>query len=287
MSHSFANPESGFLALAAFLLAAVTSTAGVSGAFLLLPLQIWVLGVAGPAVTATNLLYNLVATPGGVYRYFSEGRMLWIMAALVALGSLPGMLAGYWLRVHYLAGLGRFRWVVGCVLALIGARMLLEAIKRSGPGGDFVRGAGVVPVGLTRGRIGFSYAGEDYQVRLWPLLGLSAATGLVGGVYGIGGGAVIAPFLIWLFRLPVHAIAGASLGATFLSSAAGVALYWTLPAPDGISAVPNWGLGLLMGLGGLAGTYMGASLQSHVPQKTLKALLGVVSLLAGVRFLLA
>lgn len=285
MSFLSAIPDAGLLALAAFVLAAVTSTAGVSGAFLLLPLQIWVLGIAGPSVTSTNLLFNLVATPGGVYRYFREGRMLWPLAGLVALGSLPGMALGYWLRVHYLAGFGRFRWIVGCVLALVGLRMLLEALRRLCAGDRPGFREVVDPLGLANRRLAFAYSGERYELGIAPLLGLSAAVGLVGGIYGIGGGALVAPFLIWLFRLPVHAIAGATLGATFLSSAAGVMLYWALPAPEGVTTAPDWRLGLLLGLGGLAGTYLGASLQRHVPQRSLKALLGVVSLLAGLRFL--
>ena len=285
MSFLLAIPDAGLLTLAAFLLAAVTSTAGVSGAFLLLPLQIWVLGVAGPSVTATNLLFNLVATPGGVFRYFREGRMLWTLAGLVALGSLPGTALGYWLRVHYLAGFGRFRWIVGCVLVLVGLRMLLEALRRLGAGDKPSVGEVVDPLGLANRRLAFAYFGERYELRIVPLLGLSAAAGVVGGIYGIGGGALVAPFLIWLFRLPVYAIAGAALGATFLSSAAGVMLYWALPAPEGMTTAPDWRLGLLLGLGGLAGTYLGASLQRHVPQRSLKALLSFVSLLAGLRFL--
>jgi hypothetical protein len=43
--------------------------AGVSGAVLLLPFQVSVLGAPSPAVTPTNLLYNVVATPGALCRY--------------------------------------------------------------------------------------------------------------------------------------------------------------------------------------------------------------------------
>jgi uncharacterized membrane protein YfcA len=285
VSPPIAIEDSGLLALAAFALAAVTSTAGVSGAFLLLPLQIWVLGTAGPAVTATNLLYNLVAIPGGVYRYAREGRMLWSCAVLIALGSIPGMLSGYWLRVHYLADLGRFRWVVGGVLLLVGTRMLLEARQRSLTGNGFASGASVRTLGLSNRTLGFAYCGKRYELGLWRLSGLSAMAGLLGGVYGIGGGALVAPFLIWLFRLPVHAIAGAVLGATFLTSAVGVVFYWSLPAPGGVATAPYWGLGLSLGLGGLAGTYLGARMQRYASQALLKGLLGAVSLLAATRFL--
>ena len=58
----------------AFLLALVTTPAGVSGAVLLLPIQVSVLGVPSPAVTPTNLLYNVIATPGGLYRYGRQQR---------------------------------------------------------------------------------------------------------------------------------------------------------------------------------------------------------------------
>src|SRR5215208_4901432 len=49
----------------AFLISALTAPAGVSGAFLLLPFQVSVLGFTSPAVSPTNLVYNIFATPGG------------------------------------------------------------------------------------------------------------------------------------------------------------------------------------------------------------------------------
>jgi uncharacterized membrane protein YfcA len=55
--------------LVAFVISFFTSIAGISGAFLLLPFQMSVLGFTTPAVSATNLLYNVTGTPGGVYRY--------------------------------------------------------------------------------------------------------------------------------------------------------------------------------------------------------------------------
>lgn len=50
---------------AAFGIAVVATPAGISGAVLLLPFQVGVLGTPSPAVTPTNLLYNVVATPPG------------------------------------------------------------------------------------------------------------------------------------------------------------------------------------------------------------------------------
>lgn len=52
--------------VAAFAIAVITTPAGVSGAVLLLPLQVSVLGTPSPSVTPTNLLDNVVASPGAI-----------------------------------------------------------------------------------------------------------------------------------------------------------------------------------------------------------------------------
>ncbi|MEW6673541.1 MAG: TSUP family transporter, partial [Thermodesulfobacteriota bacterium] len=63
--------------LVAFIISFFTSKGGVSGAFLLLPFQMSFLGYTHPSVSATNQLFNIVAIPSGVYRYYREGRMVW------------------------------------------------------------------------------------------------------------------------------------------------------------------------------------------------------------------
>jgi hypothetical protein len=52
-----------------------------------------------------------------------------------------------------------------------------------------------------------------------------------------------------------------------------------LPLPGGGHAAPDWMLGTLFGLGGLAGMYFGAATQRHIPQRVLK--LGLGLMLAG------
>ena len=67
--------------LAGFVLAYFCSMVGISGAFLLLPFQMSVLGYVSPSVSATNLVYNLVAIPSGVWRFAKERRMIWPLTA--------------------------------------------------------------------------------------------------------------------------------------------------------------------------------------------------------------
>lgn len=48
----------------------ITSMGGISGAFLLLPFQMSILGYTNPSVSATNQFFNVIACPSGVWRYW-------------------------------------------------------------------------------------------------------------------------------------------------------------------------------------------------------------------------
>ena len=74
----------------AFIVSFFTSTAGISGAFLLLPFQMSVLGFTSPSVTSTNFLFNVTGTPGGIYRYMKECRLVWPVAITIVTGISTG-----------------------------------------------------------------------------------------------------------------------------------------------------------------------------------------------------
>lgn len=110
--------------LAAFAVSFLTSMGGVSGAFLLLPLQIS-LGYTNPSVSATNHLFNVIAAPGGVWRYYREGRLLTPLATCAVLGSLPGVFIGALIRLEWLADTSRFKIFAAMVLLFLAARLVI------------------------------------------------------------------------------------------------------------------------------------------------------------------
>jgi len=125
-------------------------------------------------------------------------------------------------------------------------------------------------------RIVYEFCGETFTVNVFGVMGLSLIVGMVGGVYGIGGGAIIAPFFVSFFRLPVYTVAGATLTGTFVTSVAGVIFYQLLaPCYPTMAIAPDWLLGLLFGIGGFAGMYCGARLQKYVPAGFIKWILVV------------
>ena len=264
--------------LAAFVISFVTSMAGISGAVLLAPFQISFLGAAGPAVSATSLLFNVIATPGAVYRYFREGRLVFPLAMLLIAGTVPGTLFGVWIRVHWLSDSNRFKIFCALLLLYLGVRLLFDKPRGTiPPGSKWI----VRVLKVSRGVLVLEFHGTRYECKTRTILLVSFAVGILGGAYGIGGGSILAPFLVTIVGLPLYAVSGPTLCATLVTSTVGVAFYGRL------NAGPDLRLALLMGAGGVVGMYCGARFQRYVPVRPLQHLLGTLLIAVFMSYVLA
>jgi len=245
--------------LAAFVVATLASPVGVSGAVLLLPFQVSVLGTPSPSVTPTNLLYNIVATPGALYRYWRQQQTGGALTRVLLVGTIPGVVAGAIVRVELVPGPRAFDAVVATVLIPLGIWILISPARPT-EGSKYSRPLPSVVLGI-----------------------LAAAVGCVGGIYGVGGGSILAPILVGSGRSPAE-VAPATLASTFVTSIAGVATFVILSAERQGAVAPDWGVGIALGIGGLVGGYTGARLQPHLPEMAIRRLLGLLVLAIGVRY---
>lgn len=266
----------------------VSSPTGISGGFLILPISVNFLGFTSLAVSPTNFLFNILAMPSGLWRLHREKRLLWSLGGILMLGSLPGIFIGAALRATWLKEVRDFKIFVGLVLALLAANVARNLLGRQDSaaheaeknfqaqcGGD---SSGGLTAKIQGGRLNFSFGERYFSASLAALTGLSLAVGLAGGIYGIGGAAIIAPLLISVFRLPIYVVSGAALLAGWSGAVFGLlayAFFW--PLVSGEPPVrPDWALGFLFGLGGLVGVYTGARLQRRLPAGPLKAVMFIL-----------
>lgn len=295
----------------AFLIAFFTSGAGVSGAFLLLPFQMSVLGFTTPAVTSTSHLYNVLSIPSGVYRYVREGRMLWPLALVVIAGTVPGVLVGAIIRVRWLPDPRHFKLFAAVVLSYIGIRMLRGLLsgnptaaaqdaserrfrklvhrRRKHMAAATGIGAAALPavriVRFTLRRIDYDFHGERFVVPVVGVFLLGLLVGIAGGIYGIGGGSILVPFFVSFLHLPVYTVAGAALMGTCVTSLSAVVFYLAIaPFYPEMSIEPAWSLGLLFALGGMAGMYLGARSQKYIPAKAIKWALSLIVLFTAGKY---
>ncbi|GAA3004299.1 sulfite exporter TauE/SafE family protein [Streptomyces fulvorobeus] len=237
------------------MIAAVTAPVGVSGAVFLLPVQLSVLAVPSPAVTPTNLLYNVVAGPGALLRYRRADMMNSPLTRRLVIGTLPGVVVGAVVRIFAVPGPTAFRLLVAGLLMPLGLWLITRTLRPAGP----VPAAEPSPRAIT---------------------GLALAVGTVGGIYGIGGGSILAPLLVGR-GMPVSQVAPAALASTFVTSVTGAAAFALLSLTGSGDVAPDWILGLACGLGGLIGGYLGARLQPCLPETALRLLLGALATAIG------
>jgi len=302
--------------LVAFIVSSITASAGVSGAFLLLPFQVSVLHYTSPSVSPTNLIYNIVAIPGGLYRFIREGRMAWPLTWVVSIGTLPGVFLGSWVRIEYLPDPRSFKLFMGGVLLYLGLKIVTEftsgskkqkaqnkaleqkfkervAKIKAESNKKIAAGLPTDAVVKTKSfsltRIEYEFWGETYSFSTITIFTLALAVGLIGGIYGIGGGAIIAPFCVSILGLPVYTVAGAALAGTFLTSIAGV-IFYSILAMTAVGAstnvAPDWALGALFGVGGLLGTYCGAYIQKYLKENIVKAIMAALILFLALRYVI-
>jgi uncharacterized protein len=160
---------------------------------------------------------------------------------------VPGVLLGAVVRVWLVPNVRTFRLCAAVVLLVLGAWLVARTLRP--------------PTGPARppGRR--------------ALTGLAFAVGTVGGVYGIGGGSLLAPVLVGR-GMRVAEVAPAALTSTFVTSVVGALAFAVIAVSHDGSIAPAWTTGLAAGLGGLVGGYAGARWSRRVPERALRLLLG-------------
>jgi Predicted permeases len=105
------------------------------------------------------------------------------------------------------------------------------------------------------------------------------ATGVLSGLVGIGGGIVLVPMLLYLFRTDMHVAAGTSLAVIVPTAIAGVVTHFT-------AGNVSLKLGLALAPGAIVGAMLGAYLASILPADTLKRVFAVILLVISIRIFL-
>ena len=117
---------------------------------------------------------------------------------------------------------------------------------------------------------------------IWVMVAiLGLVSGVVSGLFGVGGAVVIIPGLVMLAKLPQHTAHGTSLAALLLP----VGLLGVLEYSKRQQV--NWGYAAVVAVGLLIGAYFGARLAGSVSDVLLRKLFGAFLLLVSAKLLLS
>ncbi len=224
---AFGTDAAGIAAgtLVGFVLALV----GGGGSILGVPLLIYGVGVASPHVAiGTSAVAVAGSALSNLVMHARSGMVKWRCASVFTVAGIAGVLLG----AHLSKAMDGKR-----LLALFGALMIVIALtmlrKRDAAGDPHVR--------LTR----------ETSAQLTPaLLGLGLGVGVLSGFFGIGGGFLIVPGLIFATGMPfAHAVSTSLVAVTGFGVSAATSY--------ALSGLVDWRLALFFMIGGLVGGRLG------------------------------
>lgn len=216
-------------------------------------------GVRPLVAVGANLVYVTLTKLAASWVHWRRGTVDPVLVRRLAVGSIPGALAGI-ILVAQLQRIGLnaddyVRRAVGVVLVMIAVMFFLRSL------------------GLRR------FSGID-SVRLRSLMPLWAGgAGLVVGVTSIGGGSLITPLLMASSPTsPAKAarVIGTSLVHATLLTLVSSLVYFQLGAID-------WPIVFSLTLGSIPGSLLGSYLTPHTPPRLLRVGLALVLLASGIR----
>lgn len=257
---------------------------GVGGGFLLTPLLIFS-GIP-PVVSVATVASQIVASStSGAISYWRRNLIDVKLASVLLIAGVCG--AGVGIVVFdALRRLGQLDLIIALAymtfLGLVGGLMLTESLRaifnaRRGRPAPLRRpGQHTWIHGLP---FKMRFKRSKLYVSAIPVVVLGAGIGFLGTLLGIGGGFILVPALIYLLRVPTNLVIGTSL----------VQIVGTMSVATILHAMTNQAvdfvLALILMVGGVVGAQFGARIGQNLRGDHLRALLALLVLAVGVRFL--
>jgi len=229
---------------------------GAGGGFIFVPALLLILEVEPIIAASSGLVIVLINSISGTFGYFKQNRIDYKIGLLISGGALPGSLLGVWLLQVYTSSY--FFIIFATILVLLGIILLIKNIFFS----KFNN---------------YKYISiERNAILVKCLIPLGVLMGLLSSYLGIGGGWLLVPVLIYIFKLPPHIATATSIFSLSIYSFYGVVAQLFYNSID-INIV-LWG-----GIGVILGSQLGVKLSSYLPGKVIMQLLSIILIGVGIR----
>ena len=188
---------------------------GIGGGFLMTPLLIFV-GIPSAVAVATQSAQIAASSTASALSYWRKGALDGKLAALLIVSGIAGTVIGVW-TFNALRRAGQLELSINLayvtLMGIIGSFMLFESLRAM--------------FRTRRGRVGLRRKANNhgwYQKLPWrmrfprskiyvsiiPIIAFGSFIGFIGSILGIGGGFIIIPVLIYMFRVPTSVVVGTS-----------------------------------------------------------------------------
>lgn len=260
------------LILVGFLSAIIGSLVGIGGGIIIVPTLIYfgvtmnVLdGITPQTAIGTSSIILIATGLSSTIGYLKQKQVDIKNGFLFLIGIIPGALIGAYLS-QYLT-IHSFNLYFGIFLIVVAIMLMIR--HRIPPIKAFQQ---------ERYMKSFTDAhGEHYRYGVVPSIAIIASfvIGLTAGLFGIGGGALMTPLMLLVFRFSPHVAVGTSMMMIFFSSLTGSIGHIVL-------GHVLWGYSIILIISSWIGAQIGVKLNKTVKSDTVVLILRLVMLALGV-----
>jgi len=234
------------------------SIVGLGGGFIAVPVLRLFFGFSPELAAATSLVLVFANTASATTTFVRRKRVAFDLAIPVVVAAIPGSVAGALLASHVSSQV--FDLLYAAMLTLLAFDILRRA-----------KGRDAAELAVR------DIAGSRPSIGGW--LGAGVLIGLVSSLFGIGGGVIAVPLLMYFTKRPLQAITATSTAIIALTAPVGIIVY-------ALAHEIQWVPALTLGAGGLAGGVIGARLASRISSGQLSLLLAAAMLAAAAAMVL-
>lgn len=256
-----------------FVVGTYGSMVGVGGGFLIVPLLL-LLGAPPRMAAGTSVVVVLANAASSTVSFLRQGRVDLRSGLIFSIAGIPGAIAGAWVDQHLPHR--AFMWLFAALLIVVAVRAAVGS-NVSPPPDSSNQDAAPAPNG--RDFVDASGVRHRYNFNIWAGIATSSVTGLLASMFGIGGGVVQVPAMVYLFHFPAHVAVATSQLVIFVMSIFGAA---THAYYHDILLWPA----LYLSIGAIAGAQLGAQLSARLKPGPLMRWFSLVVAIAIVALIL-
>jgi len=238
---------------------------GIGGGLICVPVFIFFLSDGGiypyfhtaAQITGTSLFVVLANAVSGTLAYIRQKRVYFRAAVPFAIATLPGAFLGSYIVNTF--STPQLDFYYGLFMLAMACIMFFNSRRR--PPADVME----LP--------------EGFRFNPWIGITASFGVGFVSSIFGIGGGIIHVPLMIYLLDFPVHIATATSHFVLACSSAFGVASHFLLQHIIWLPAV-------CIAVGAAIGAQIGAKISQKTKSKVILGLLALAMFALGIRLIL-
>ncbi|QQK80513.1 sulfite exporter TauE/SafE family protein [Salicibibacter cibi] len=236
---------------------------GAGGGFILVPMLLLFYNISPQMAAGTGLAIVFLNSVSGLYPYLKQQRVQLYEGTFLGLAAIPGTLLGNWLV--NIVNEQTFYYAFSILLVGLGLFLSIKKPPETSIDAEEFHQETAAVI-------------EHKRRKIWLTLMVGIVIGVVSSFFGIGGGWLLVPILVYLFHLNMHKATATSIYALSIYSFVG------LVAPI-IRQDIDWEILLWSGIGVLIGSQVGALISKRLAASTITRMLAVIVILIGITLL--